>query len=277
MLGVIVTKELKEHVLSLRFTVATLLTIGLVLICINILIGDYAHKKDQYDANRQYYRDEARTKGDFSSLQKEGVIVEKTPEPLQVGYYGLAESDERSAWIQTFVEPTMLGSLDRNPVLPLFPTPDILYVVATVLSLMAFVFSYDAVSGERETGTLKLMMSYSLPRDTVILGKWIGGFLSLVVPFVIALLASALVILISAKINFGPVEWGSFVLGACGSLLFLSVMFSLGCVVRPVEHIYSCSDVHLGVSGFDDAERQPVCSQHFFPGHASGQSPEQDS
>ncbi len=231
MIGTVIRKELMEHVLSLRFAVATLLTIGLVFICINILIGDYAQKKDHYDINQRSYLDEARNKDDIASLQWEGIIVEKPPEPMQVGYYGLAKSDDRTARVQTFCEPQLLDSLDKNPVLPLFPTPDILYVVATVLSLMAFVFSYDAVSGERETGTLKLMMSYSLPRDTVILGKWLGGFLSLVVPFVIALLAGSIVILFSPKISFGAIEWSAFAIAMCASLLFLSVMFSLGMFV----------------------------------------------
>ncbi len=230
MIGTVIRKELAEHVLSLRFAVATLLTIGLVFVCITILIGDYAQKKDHYDINQRSFLDEARNKDDMSSLQMEGILVEKPPEPMQVGYSGLAET-EGIARVQTFFEPQTLGSLDKNPVLPLFPTPDILYVVATVLSLMAFVFSYDAIAGERETGTLKLMMSYSLPRDTVILGKWMGGFLSLVVPFIIALMAGSILILFSPKISFGMIEWSAFGLGLLASLLFLSVMFSLGMFV----------------------------------------------
>jgi len=230
MIGTVIRKELAEHVLSLRFAVATLLTIGLVFICLSILIGDYAQKKDHYDINQRSFLDEARNKEDMSSLQMEGMLVEKPPEPMQVGYSGLSET-EGIARVQALFEPQMLGSLDKNPVLPLFPTPDILYVVATVLSLMAFVFSYDAISGERETGTLKLMMSYSLPRDIVILGKWTGGFLSLVVPFIIALLAGSVLILFSPKISFGMIEWSAFGIGLLASLLFLSVMFSLGMFV----------------------------------------------
>jgi len=231
MIGLVVKKELMEHVLSLRFIVATILTVGLVIICIVILIGDYTQKKVQFDANRQYYQDEAERMDDFRSLQKDGMIVERPPEPLQVGYYGVAKSDDRAARIQTFYEPQTLGTVAKNPVLPLFPTPDILYVVACVLSLMAFVFSYDAISGERESGTLKLMMSYSLPRDIVLLGKWFGGYLSLVVPFVIALAMAAIVISVSAQIDFGPGEWGAYVIAALTSLLFLAVMFSLGMFV----------------------------------------------
>jgi len=230
MIGTVIRKELSEHVLSLRFAVATLLTIGLVFVCINILIGDYAQKKDHYDINRRSFLNEAQSKDDMSSLQMEGILVEKSPEPMQVGYSGLAETDG-IARVQTFFEPQVLGSLDKNPVLPLFPTPDILYVVATVLSLMAFVFSYDAIAGERESGTLKLMMSYSLPRDTVILGKWMGGFLSLVVPFIIALLAASILILFSSRISFEMIEWSAFGMGLLASLLFLSVVFSLGMFV----------------------------------------------
>ena len=42
--------------------------------------------------------------------------------------------------------------------------------------LLAIVFGYDAICGEKERGTLRLMLSCSVPRDTVLLAKWIGGF-----------------------------------------------------------------------------------------------------
>jgi len=116
-------------------------------------------------------------------------------------------------------------------VIPLFPVVDILFIVAIVMSLLAFVFSYDAISGEREEGTLKLLLSYSVPRDRLILAKWIGGYLSLVVPFFIAVLAGATLVYFSKDVGFRGQDWTALTLAFLTSLVFIAVMFSVGLFV----------------------------------------------
>ena len=56
-------------------------------------------------------------------------------------------------------------------------------------SLLAVLFAFDAICGEKERGTLKVMLSNAVPRDLIILSKGIGGYLCLIVPFLVALLA----------------------------------------------------------------------------------------
>ena len=52
---------------------------------------------------------------------------------------------------------------------------DLVFIIGVFLSLMVFLLSYDSISGEREEGTLRLVFSYNVPRDTFLLGKYIGG------------------------------------------------------------------------------------------------------
>ena len=56
---------------------------------------------------------------------------------------------------------------------------DFTTVVAILLSFLAIVLGYDAICGERERGTLQLLLANSVPRSTVVLGKLIGGLLSM--------------------------------------------------------------------------------------------------
>ena len=42
---------------------------------------------------------------------------------------------------------------------------DFLFVVSTVFSLLALLFTFDAVAGEREAGTLRVTLANALPRD----------------------------------------------------------------------------------------------------------------
>jgi ABC-type transport system involved in multi-copper enzyme maturation permease subunit len=77
-------------------------------------------------------------------------------------------------------------SFDLSPMPALFPLMDWFLIVGVVMSLLALVFSYDAICGEREDGTLRLAISYPVSRSVLLLGKWTGGFLSLLLPFVTA-------------------------------------------------------------------------------------------
>ena len=79
----------------------------------------------------------------------------------------------------------------RNPVLALFDSPDLGYVVNIVVSLLALMFVFDAICGEKERGTLKIVLANAVPRDSIILGKWIGGFVSLTAPFLVSLAAES--------------------------------------------------------------------------------------
>jgi len=231
MLPALLRKEFMEHVLSMRFVVASLLSVVLVLVSLIVLKGDYTQKKEAYDLNRGAYRQQAERHDDYSDLELEGIRVERPPQKLQVSYYGLEKLEDKTARIMAYLAPTLFGELYKSPVSALFPTPDMLYVVAVVLSLMAFVFSYDAISGEREAETLKLALSYSVPRDRFILAKWLGGYLSLMTPFAIALVAAAVIIGLSENLGFTVSQWFAYTIAAAASFVFIAVMFSLGLFV----------------------------------------------
>ena len=64
-----------------------------------------------------------------------------------------------------------------EPLLATFRLLDLEFVFSVVLSLFAVVFAYDAVSGEKESGTLRLVFSNPVPRHLFILGKMAGAFL----------------------------------------------------------------------------------------------------
>jgi len=122
-------------------------------------------------------------------------------------------------------------SYEKNPMLPLFPTVDLVFVVGIILSLLALSFSYDAVAGEKENGVLRLMMSYSVPRDLVLLGKWVGGYLALVAPFLLSLLAALIAILAFPEIALTVDDMLATLALVGVSLLYLAVIYSLGLFV----------------------------------------------
>lgn len=102
-----------------------------------------------------------------------------------------------------------------------------------MMSLLALLFSYNAISGERERGTLNLMMSNAVPRSTLLLGKYIGSIVSLLLPFCISFTVVLLVIQ-GDGITFSKEEFIAISLVFLISLIFVSLFFTLGMLFSTV-------------------------------------------
>ncbi|HDY89882.1 MAG TPA: ABC transporter permease, partial [bacterium] len=61
------------------------------------------------------------------------------------------------------------------------------------MSLMAILFSFSAVSGEKEEGMLRAIFSNPLKRAKLLIGKWVGGVISLAISFSICYIFAILV------------------------------------------------------------------------------------
>ena len=99
------------------------------------------------------------------------------------------------------------------------------------MSFLALTISYDSFSGERQTGVLKLLMSYALPRDLVILGKWIGGYIALLVPLVLSCLICLILAELTFKIRLGFDDALSLIALFGHVHLYLSAVYSMGLLV----------------------------------------------
>ncbi len=231
MLRALIAKEWLTSLLELRFLVCAALCVLLGLISVVVLRADLEARRTEFSRNQALYRDQADEYGSYRDLQRRGVRVDRPPQSFQVLFYGVEKTLDRTAVVSEDYLPGFQGDLNANPAVLLFPVADMLFVVAVVLSLLAFFISYDTVAGERESGTLKLVMSYPVPRDLLILAKWLGGYFSLALPFLAALLIGALLISISEEVPFTTTDWEAFVVTGIVSLLLLAVMFSIGLLV----------------------------------------------
>ena len=82
------------------------------------------------------------------------------------------------------------------------------FIIGYILSLIALLFTFDAISGERERGTLRLMLANSIPRHTVLLGKFLGALISTTIPFMLAMLVNVLMLSTSSAIHLNTQAWG---------------------------------------------------------------------
>jgi ABC-type transport system involved in multi-copper enzyme maturation permease subunit len=190
------------------------------------------------------YRDYRLALDNYEILQHEhedtiGVI---RPTPLSIFTRGLEENLCRS------YERGLVGQINAgrkqqsvNDVFRLFTAPDLLYIIKVILSLCAMLFSYDIISGEKETGTLRQSLSNSLKRPILIFGKWIGGFISFILPFFVAVLLGTIFVTLSHKVDMNAQDWVKLGLFLLSSVIYLTVFFSLGLFISCLTHRSSTS------------------------------------
>jgi ABC-type transport system involved in multi-copper enzyme maturation permease subunit len=129
------------------------------------------------------------------------------------------------------------SSQDDNLQAVLFGKIDFTFIVSTVLSLLALVFTFRAVTGEKENGTLRLIIAGSIPRWKVIFAKILGNYIVFLMPFLLSFLVSVLVLNSSDVFSlFTLPHVGAVFMLFIITLLFLFCIFNLGTLISVLTH-----------------------------------------
>ncbi len=227
MIGTIIKKEILENISSYKFTIIILLSTVLILTSIFIMVRDYELRIENYDILKP-------ETNDATALVK--------PAPLSVFAKGLDENLCRSHQIR-FGGQILVGSKQQsvNAIFRLFNTPDLLFIIKVIMALCALLFAFDRISGEKDSGTLKLSLANHLKRPIVILGKWIGGFTSLATPFIAAILLGTLIMTLSSTIHLQGDDWIRLILFLISGILYMAIFFSLGLFISAITQRASSS------------------------------------
>jgi len=232
MLRDIIKKEILDNITSPKFVFTFLLCTILILLSVYTGVTNYRAEKKEHTASLALNKKNMESQPNFSSLAGIGVKVSKPPQVLGTVVNGIEEAVGRVAPVNIVADPNLIDSkYSSNPVFAVFGPLDLMFIVKIVLSLFAILFTYDAIVGEKEKGTLKLALSNEVPRDRLILGKAIGGYISLLLPLLIPLVLSLIILLITPDISLGGEDWGRLLLIFLMFFLYLSVFFSLGLFV----------------------------------------------
>jgi ABC-type transport system involved in multi-copper enzyme maturation permease subunit len=227
MLSAIISREFFSNILNLRFIVGVILCVIITIACVMVLTHDYQQEMADYNL-RINLQDEFLSKYAHTNRMGGMITSQKPPERFRPLIIGIPREAN-------------LGSFDDNPLPVLFPPLDFLFIVTIIMSLLAMLFSYDAITGERQRGTLRLVISNSIPRAKILLGKFIGGTASLLIPFILSLLAGALYISINPAIQWDGSAWAEFSLLIAASVVFISLFYLLGLMVSTFSRYSSTS------------------------------------
>ena len=222
MLKTLILKEIKNNLGSFKFSIVSLLSVLLILTSFFIMTRDYQTRVETHEILKPEPNDPT-------------ALV--APTPLSILAKGLDDNLCRSYQVR-FGGQIEVGSKQQavNAIFQFFSTPDLLFMIKVVMALAALLFAFDAVAGEKEAGTLKLSLANACPRPLWVLGKWLGGFISFIVPLLVAFLLGLLVIQWLPQVTFGGSDLGALALMLGVTVLYLAVFYSLGLFISTLTH-----------------------------------------
>lgn len=216
-------REIQSAIVDFRFWVVLVLCLSIIPLSFYVSVKNYSQRLSDYQQEVQSYKD--RTDEVSSDLLAEGV---RPPSPLSIFSRGLDnkmpykvitsyDGDYKIEYDKPDSKKDLLGEIDFA------------FIVAFVLSILAIVFTFSAISGDKESGVLRGILSNTVLRRQVLMAKLLGNYIVFLVPFLLSILVALLVVYFSGVIPVFSAKLFPAVLAMTGiSLLFLFVLFNLG-------------------------------------------------
>jgi ABC-type transport system involved in multi-copper enzyme maturation permease subunit len=221
MIKLLIKKEILENILSFKFLIMFLLVFLSVNTAIFIMTRDYRARLQNYDL--------------LKPTNKEAFAI-TNPTPLSILAHGL---DDRicNLYQISFGGQIETGSQMQsiNKIYNFFNTPDLLYIINIILSFCAILFASDLISREKEQGTLKLIFSNGIKRPAFSIGKWMGGYISLIIPVLFSVLFGLIFFILLAKIPFQSTDFIRLLIFLSFALIYLAGFFSTGLFISTIS------------------------------------------
>ena len=226
---IIARRQFTENIISLRLFIGLIICLALFASSTYVLMEDYEKRLSVHNAAEIEHRNALEAVKVYSHLKTE---VAKPPEPLSVICLGIERQLGSAVTVSYEDVPTEAKILSGgNPLLNVFAAVDGVLMVQIAFSLFVIAIAYDVICGERESGTLALVASNPVSKYHILIGKYIGGMTSLLVPLAIGWTAEAILIHANPAIEFHIAEWSRLGILFAVSGLYLSVFFLLSMLV----------------------------------------------
>jgi ABC-type transport system involved in multi-copper enzyme maturation permease subunit len=228
MFSILIKKELRAIIYSPKFTVTFAVCAVLMLLSVYIGINEYNQSVTQYRTARELAEQRMSETTAWPNLTNK---AQREPNPLQIFAGGLNYDIGRWSLINRESSIKLKHThYSDNPIYAVFRIIDFSFIVQFILTLFAVLFTFDAVNGEREKGTLQLVFSNPVSRAKFLLAKCAGSWLGLVIPISIPVLLSLLLVVIF-KVPFDGGDWTKIISFLGLSLLLFSFFIVLGVLI----------------------------------------------
>ena len=225
----VMRKEILENLLSLRFVLSLLLIILLFAVSAFVFVSQYRQELDDYrnetNKNVSAFR---KCAGNLSDLAFHQQSIWKKPQTLAFCADGFEQSLPNLFKINVFeIEQPEVKSR-TSFLLGHFINIDWVFIISVILSFAALLLTYDSFCGEKQAGTLRLILASSIPRYKVLLGKYLGAMFTLGIPLIIGLLLHLVILTSSSVITIENSQWLRILAIILLSIFYLSIFVLLG-------------------------------------------------
>ncbi len=231
MFKTIFKREIQHNLISFRFQIAFVIILSVFIIGTLSYINGYKNRIQNYtDIHRQFIQaiqDDAKANTSHLATNRRSYILQ----PRSNGFM----SDCKEKYLPnaiTFSAYNVFSFFNRsgstNPFLYQFQELNWSFIATLFISFLVMLFTFDAVSGEKETRTLAITLSNSFSRGLLLLGKYASTITITMLITVIGVIFSTLIILISNQVVLSGLffwEWAGFLLL---QLLLISCMAAFG-------------------------------------------------
>lgn len=204
MLKAIIVRELRHNLLSLRFQIA------FALILVVFTVGTIAFLNNHDSAMQEYskYRSEL-IREQKESAESNFSLFAVSPwtfvlKPRPNGFISDCKEKyfpNRFSYSAYRVSGFEVGQGVVNPFLSSFQELNWSFITALILCFAALLFTFDTVSGERQSRTLTLVFSNPIHRATVLWGKYVSALFTIMLMALSGLVLSTLIILVSGTVD----------------------------------------------------------------------------
>ena len=229
MLKTLIRRELLNNLMTFRFAAVLLITLLLVVVNTVVLIQDYEQRLESYNDSVKRHQQDLDNSKTYSTAY---LFIDRAPNPLSIFNVGLDKRLGNYIGIYHGFMPTLWDARMHgtdNPFIAFFSSIDIVFVFEVILSLMGLIFAYDAIAGERERGTLRLVLAQPIGRGQILLAKYISAMACLLVPLILSLLFALL--LLTRSIPLSTADFLRIAGIVLTSFAYLSLFYLIGLLI----------------------------------------------
>lgn len=223
----IMKRELLDHLQSIQIIV--LLCITMILFLANGLISvkKYTHQISSYNQRvSAIYHNPSTVRTKLYLQPNKLLFMSEGREKYRPYGYTLEPKGVLDA----------LPSGPRNFKLQEVPELDWSFIIKVILSLYVILLGYNAISGEKEQGTLRQILSNSIGRIKLLVAKYIALLLTVLVPFVSGVIISLIILGISIPQVLALKNLSRILVMLLLTLVYLSIFAFLSLLISSLIH-----------------------------------------
>ena len=236
MFWVLLRREILAHLITFRFAITVITCLLLVATTMFIRINDYEQRLASYNAARDAHRDELLSTRTYSFLMPK---IDRPPNPLSIFNAGMDSRIGNTLRIYYTHVPVLWDAHSHssgNLFIDHFYRIDLVFVFQFVLSLLALLFAYDAIAGERESGTMRVTMSNPVRRGSILGAKYVGAMTCLILPLIISFIIALIWIVSTGSIVFSEADFLRIAGILLTSIIYLSAIYLIGFFISASVH-----------------------------------------